>query len=116
EAGHTLVTGPDGKVTKLSHDAQGRLTGIELPPAATGAMPQTVGFSYDGDGNLASVTDGNGQTTSYQYDAGGNAILVTDANNNTIERTFDAANRLITERLLGSDKHNSSAAHYSQYV
>src|SRR5690606_25141765 len=93
-----------------------RLTGIELPPAASGATPQTVGFSYDPDGNLASVTDGRGATTTYQYDANGNAVLVTDPNNNTVERTFDSSNRLITERLLGSDKHNSSAPHYSQYA
>ncbi len=115
-AGLTDITGPDGQVTRLDYDGFNRLTRIVAPPAQAGAAAQQVQFSYDAQGNVASVTDGNGETTTYQYDANGNVTHIADANGNTVQKTYDSANRLITEFAYGSDESGPSSAQYAQYA
>ncbi|MFA7596603.1 MAG: hypothetical protein WCY92_09620 [Novosphingobium sp.] len=115
-AGLTDITGPDGQVTRLDYDGFNRLTRIVAPPAQTGAAAQQVQFSYDAQGNVASVTDGNGETTTYQHDANGNVTYIADANGNAVQKTYDGANRLITEFAYGSDESGPSSAHYAQYA
>ena len=75
-ANYTQVTGPDNQVTRLDYDNADQLTQITAPPATSGATAQTVQFAYDAQGNVTSVTDGNGHVTSYQFDGNGNATLV----------------------------------------
>ncbi len=113
---YTQVTAPDGTLSRLDYDTAGQLTKITAPPAVSVATPQETSFAYDGDGNVISVTDGNGNVTQYDHDANGNVILVTDANGNTAERSYDSANRLITELTYGLDEGGVSAAQYMQYA
>lgn len=115
-SGYTEVTAPDGQLTRLDYDTAGQLTKITAPPAHAGAAAQEVQFAYDTEGNLVSVTDGNGHVTAYDHDANGNVTQVTDANGNTVERSYDSGNRLLTELSYGSDTSGASAAHYAQYA
>jgi len=115
-ANYTQVTGPDGAVTRLDYDAVGQLTKLTTPPAVSGAAPQEASFAYDADGNVVSVTDGNGKITQYDHDANGNVTLATDPNGNAVQRTYDSASRLITELAYGLDESGASAAHYTQYA
>ena len=54
------------------------------------------GCGYDtGTGRFLSVTDPKEQISSYTYDANGNVLTVSDGNG-TITRTYDALNRVKT--------------------
>jgi YD repeat-containing protein len=93
----TTVTDAQGQATKLTYDAQGQLTRMELPPAQSGAAAQVLTYTYDAGGNVLTATDALGNTVTYGYDADGNMTLMRDALGNTVTRTYDAANRLLTE-------------------
>ncbi len=93
----TMVTDALGNVTRLDYDDLGRLTRLTAPPAAAQASPQVVEFAYSSNGDLTSVTDGNGLTTAYKYDANGNQILRRDAAGNTVLRSFGERNELLEE-------------------
>jgi YD repeat-containing protein len=60
------AAGPD-RVTKLSYDAADRQTKVQ---AAYGTADQSdeVTTTYTANGQVASVTDGEGNKTSYEYD------------------------------------------------
>src|SRR5205085_1012317 len=45
-----------------------------------GHVASSVSYTYEGNGNIASETDGDGNVTSYTYDANGNVLT---------ERTYD---------------------------
>ncbi|MCB5425959.1 RHS repeat protein [Altererythrobacter sp. CC-YST694] len=115
-ATYTEVTGPDGQVARLDYDGQNRLTQLTAPPATAGASGQAVQFTYDADGNLDTVTDGNGKVTRYDYDANGNTRLLTDPTGRTVTRIYDENNRLITEKSVGSDESGANVTHYAQYA
>jgi RHS repeat-associated protein len=64
----TSITDPYGRVTDLRYSA-GNLTSIKEPdPDGVGPLtrPET-GFSYNGDKQIASITDAEGNTTSFTY-------------------------------------------------
>lgn len=56
----------------------------------TTPMGFTTTYTYDGDNNIASVTDANGATTTYTYDAADRVSTVTDALGGTTSYTYDA--------------------------
>ena len=93
-----------------------QLTKITAPPAYAGATAQLVQFGYDGDGNLASVTDAAGKVTSYSYDADGNMLTSSDANGNGVTRTYGAKNEMLSETLTGSDASGAAVSHTTRYV
>jgi YD repeat-containing protein len=96
-SGYTTVTDAQNAVTTLSYDAQGRLTQVTLPPASTGASPQTTSFAYNANGDVVSVTDAAGNATSFQYDANGNEVWRQDTLGNVVTRTYGTRNQLLTE-------------------
>jgi YD repeat-containing protein len=49
------------------------------PITVTGPLGKQTVYSYNGNGTVASMTDGNGHTTRYGYDAYGDTIAITDA-------------------------------------
>ncbi|MDX8356530.1 DUF6531 domain-containing protein [Sphingopyxis terrae] len=113
---YTSITGPDGQITRLDYDGLQQLTKITAPPAYAGASAQVVQFGYDGDGNLASVTDAAGKVTSYSYDADGNMLTSSDANGNGVTRTYGAKNEMLSETLTGSDASGAAVSHTTRYV
>ncbi|MFH1146227.1 MAG: RHS repeat-associated core domain-containing protein [Pseudomonadota bacterium] len=131
-----------GVITKLEYDANGNLTGTMdwLPPPMYDPSPVTVYtytytynnydqlatvadilnkqifLTYDANGNLATVRDGEGNTTSYDYDKldrliktvdplnhstqytydpNGHLTKTTDAGGNAVSYTYDNLNRLL---------------------
>ena len=62
-----------------------------VDPAALGTTSTRV---VDGAGQVTALTDGSGRTTTFSYDADGNPATVTDALGGTTELTFDAGSRL----------------------
>jgi YD repeat-containing protein len=97
-AGFTTFTDALGLVTRYDHDAAGQLTKITTPAVAGAAA--TRQFAYNGNGDVISVTDGEGRSAAFQYDANRNQVLQRDALGNTVARTFDARNQLLTETVF----------------
>ena len=82
----------------LSHVEPASCT-ISDPPTVA---PYTTVYTYDSDGQLASVTSPptpsspNGMTTSYTYDANGDLISTTDPAGNITENSYNLAGELIS--------------------
>ncbi|MFN8222177.1 MAG: LamG-like jellyroll fold domain-containing protein [Gaiellales bacterium] len=64
------VTDARGKVTSYTY------TGGNVDTVTQDGV-QVAGYTYDGQGRVATSTDGNGKTTTYSYDANGNVASVT---------------------------------------
>jgi RHS repeat-associated protein len=77
----TQVQNPLDLVTSYGYDAAGRLTKttapLYTPPGGSAITPVTV-QTYDGNGNLTSLTDPDGNTSTYSYDQLGDKVRVTD--------------------------------------
>lgn len=94
------ITGPNGLITSLAYDPRGRLT-------SRSAGGETTSYTYDGAGQLITVTTPGGAAYSYSYDAAhrltgiadnlGNRIVYTldVMGNRTSEQTFDAYGNII---------------------
>lgn len=98
-SGATVVTDPLGNQSTYRYDAAGRLTEVDsadVNGAAAGGV-QLTRYTYDANGNVKTVDDGQGHVTTYAYDAQDNCISQRDQAGSTITRTFDAANNLLTE-------------------
>jgi YD repeat-containing protein len=89
EAGSTVVTDALGNVTRYSYDADRQLTRIESPSG-------TQTFSYNANGDLASMVDAEQRVTTFEYDAVGNQILRRDAAGE-VRMTYSARNQLQSE-------------------
>lgn len=72
-AGSTSHTNQDDDVTLFAYDALGRKTN----EVAVGVM--TNGFSYNGAGDMLTLTDGRNKTTTWHYDEYGRATNRVDA-------------------------------------
>ncbi len=83
------VTMADGRVARLA------LTGRP----GTGDLP-LVSFAYDGDGNLAGVTNSSGRPLAYRYDPAGRLAGWTDRNRHSYRYAYDEFGRCI--RAAGS--------------
>lgn len=87
-----VVRGTRGEITRmessgfapmeLAYDERGRLT-----TATRG--DRTIRLTYDGRGNVASVTDAAGQTVRYAYDAAGRRIRQTQGDGREISFGYD---------------------------
>jgi RHS repeat-associated protein len=116
----TTVTDQAGKQRRSSTDGLGRLSEVdELQPAPSTAIYNTTTYSYDGRGNLLTVTQGTSSqeirmfsydglsrltsatnpesgTVGYTYDLDGNLKTKTDNRQVVTTYTYDALNRLKT--------------------
>jgi len=61
--------------------------------AVSGGTPTTT-YTYNGFGEVLTMTDPQSNVTSYQYDARGNRTAVTDALSNQTTFAYDAGDRL----------------------
>lgn len=112
-AGYTTVTDPLGLVTRYDMDAAGQLTKVTAP--AVSGVAASRQFAYNAQGDVISVTDGEGRTVVFEYDSRGNQTLQRDAAGNTVSRSFDARNQLLTETVyLAPDLDGAGAAQPSQ--
>jgi YD repeat-containing protein len=92
----TKITDPLGGVTTMTYDVSGNLTQLVLPTPAPGAAAPTTSYTYNGNGDVLSMTE-NGRRTDYEYDpATGNLTLTRDAGGNTVARTYGSRNELLT--------------------
>ncbi|WP_034158858.1 RHS repeat protein, partial [Sphingomonas sp. ERG5] len=87
----TTVTDALGQATRLGYDASGNLLSLILPPSGTGDPAPAVSFTYEANGDLATMTSA-GNTTTYGYDNRGNRTLERDSLGNTVTRTFSGTN------------------------
>jgi RHS repeat-associated protein len=112
----TQITDPLGNVRQTTYDALDRPTLVKEPSATTVGITQgQIGTAYDGQGQVARVTDprnlattytvdglGNLQsqtspdtgTTGYIYDEAGNLKTRTDARGKVANYSYDALNRI----------------------
>lgn len=113
-ADFTIVKDALDRETKLTYDANGQLTKIELPPAEIGGEWQTISYTYTADGNVSSATTRassattNGTQTNYYYDAHGNmteqreAVAFSSNGNptrtNVTRWTYGSSNEVLTEQ------------------
>jgi RHS repeat-associated protein len=92
----TATTDPLGHTSTSAYDPVGRLT------STTDRLGRTRSFAYDGDGHLRTETwyDASGHvsdTLGYSYDADGNQLTASN-NNGSYTFTYDAASRMQTEQ------------------
>jgi YD repeat-containing protein len=119
DAQTTTVTDPSDVVSTYRYDSDGRLTQVSTGVTAGNPNGLTqLSYTYDGLGNVTSVTDGMGDIVTYTYDADGNQIGLVDGAGDTITRTYDAQNQLQTETVyaqaagFGAQASEPAVTHY----
>ena len=71
-----------------------RITGVTDP------LGRTLGFGYDGSGDMTSFTDVTGKVTTYAYDANHRLTSITDANGHTfVTNTYDPVDGRVSQQL-----------------
>ena len=114
----TMITDPDGHVTKYTYDAQGDRTSVTdglgdketftynvIGERTTMVTPRgnvtrgnptsfTTTYTYDALGDLLTTNDPLGHTTTNTYDSDQNLITATDADSDTTTDTYDLDNEL----------------------
>jgi len=75
---------------RFEYDISNRLTKF------TNTFNQTIGYSYDKNGNLLALTYPDGKVVRYEYDVNNRMKKVTDWLNNTTTYNYDEANKLIS--------------------
>ena len=134
----TLSVDPVGNTTSYAYDADERVS-QEWFYDASGSLYHYLSFTYDGDDNVLTQTDGDGRMTSWAYDgadrvtlekvlaAGGatasfmswsydgddNVLTQIDGAGNTTSYAYDARNRLSVEKVLISSGATASVMSYA---
>jgi RHS repeat-associated protein len=86
-SGATMVTSPNGNVTRYLFDSQNEPTSITRGYGTSEQSTQTL--QYNSGGEPTSITDGDGNTTSYTYDAAGDRTNQTDPKGRSTVWTHD---------------------------
>ena len=94
----TTVNDPLGLITQYSYDAKGQLLNV-VEPAVNG-VSQSKQFSYNANGDVTQITDGEGNRLVMEYDANGNPITQRDEAGNTLKRTYNANNQILSETVF----------------
>ena len=94
----TTVNDPLGLITQYSYDTKGQLLSV-VEPAVNG-VSQSKQFSYNANGDVTQITDGEGNRLVMEYDANGNAITQRDEAGNTLKRTYNANNQILSETVF----------------
>ncbi|MGA1813816.1 beta-1,3-glucanase family protein [Frondihabitans sp. 4ASC-45] len=81
-------TDADGKVSKYTYDPNGNVASITTP---TGDV---TAYTYDSSGRTKTVTDGAGKTTTYGYDDSGRQTSVTDPRGAITKTAYTPAGRV----------------------
>ncbi|MBE6899475.1 MAG: RHS repeat-associated core domain-containing protein [Ruminococcaceae bacterium] len=77
--------------TEYTYDSRNRLTSVKQYNGST--LASTTNYTYDGVGNVLTMTSG-GKTTTYTYDRFGNVLTEKDALNNTKTYHYNGIGRL----------------------
>ncbi|NUT32681.1 MAG: Teneurin-1, partial [Hamadaea sp.] len=98
---------PDGAVTVITRDAAGRPVSTRLPsytpPGGTAITGATVSRTFDGSGNITSLTDALGKVTGYTYDQFGRLVKAVEANGAASTYAYDLNDDLLkTVNPLGA--------------
>jgi YD repeat-containing protein len=93
--GRTRVIDPVGAECVYEYFATGQLKSVTS--LAGGAVVQTITYSYDANGDVTSVTDGQNNVTTFLSDSRGNTYYQRDAAGNTITRYYNFQNQLERE-------------------
>jgi YD repeat-containing protein len=103
----TQITDPNGIVTNLAYDVQGRLLTATVNPGASQAVTT---MTYDAVGNITKITRPDNSWFSYTYDNARRLTTVTALDGQTATYTYD----LMGNRLSTTLKNASAATTYSQ--
>lgn len=106
----TYITDAAGQTTALTHDASGNLLKVTSPPVGESGTPQVMQFTYEADGDVATVSTGPGNVVTYSYDANGNVTRERDSAGNTVERGYSADRNLLLWELRYVGTSSTSAA------
>jgi RHS repeat-associated protein len=93
---YASVTGGNGAVVGYTYDGAGDITTLTYPSG------HTVVNGYDGAGRLTSVRDWAGHTTGFQYNADNNLTNTTYPNGDAVTATYDPADRMTATALTGT--------------
>ena len=93
------IVDPNGVTTNLTYDARQRLLTSTI---ITSTGPLTTKYSYDGAGNLLSVTHADGSSLTNTYDGAHRLTSVADALGNSVAITLDALGNRTQVSLLDS--------------
>jgi RHS repeat-associated protein len=124
-ASRTFTTStPVGRQTTTTIDTQGRITGLQfanLNPASftydvpgrlstsvlgTASQARSLGFGYNSDGYLASITDPLNRLQSFSYDPAGRVTQQTLPGNRQISYSYDANSNLTSITPPGRPAHS----------
>ncbi len=93
----TKVTDAFGNVSVYTLTTDKRFDSVTAP--AANGQTATVRYTYDGAGNIASLTDAQNNITSFVYDTAGNLLSKTDAQGNRVDNTYNSNNDLVSSSL-----------------
>lgn len=105
--------GPDGRITgvrsstgveyRLGYDNEGLV--VEIEAVVDGVVDRSVRYGYDGDGDLAEVTDAAGGVTRYETDLDGRVTSKTDPTGVTqLTMTYDGQGRVATQTTATGER------------
>ncbi len=97
------MTDPLGVVTQINYDARGRVRTITQTPPAGQGNPRMTSYTYDGVGQLNTVSTPDGITLTYEYDAAHDLRSITDNLGNKITYSYDARGNESGEYVLDPD-------------
>ena len=83
-------TDPIGNVTNNSYDGHGNLLSVTSPPPSSSTSGSTTQFAYDAKGELTQITDPLGNVTKLTYYPTGLINTITDAQQNVTTYVYDA--------------------------
>lgn len=92
----TQITDPLSQITRLSYDAQNRITQEVKPSAIAGAPIPVLKYAYDSSGSLSAVTDPRSLKTTYVTDGLGNLGTLMSPDTGTTKKTYDIAGNVLT--------------------
>ena len=87
-----------GRIIKNQFDNLDRMEKTALPPAAPGKPATTIGYGYDHQDSLVSVTDPRRLTTRYTLNGYGQRSALSSPDTNTATYEFDDAGKLVSSR------------------
>jgi RHS repeat-associated protein len=107
------TTLPGGQVTTTTYNSDHAPTSVSRTLVGTPDHTVTTSYTYEPDGQLATVTDPDGNTTSYGYDSAGDLTSVTDPDGNETIYTYDADGYRLT---MVAPKGNVAGADAADYT